>query len=102
MYEQYWRLKRCPFGHDRSVESFFASNSHHNAVLKLRYLIDHRRGLGLLVGASGSGKTRLLDTVLLPASSATTSVAMVLYPQMSPVEQLSYITSKLSGERVAT
>ena len=102
MYERHWQLQRSPFGHDRSVESFFASSSHHNAVLKLRYLIDHRRGLGLLVGASGSGKTRLLDAVLQPASSTTSPVAMVVYPQMSPVELLSYITGKLSGERAAT
>ncbi len=102
MYERHWRLHRAPFGHDRSVGSFFPGSSHHNAVLKLRYLIDHRRGLGLLVGASGSGKTRLLDAVLQPAGPATSAVAMVVYPQMSPVELLSYITAKLSGENAVT
>lgn len=101
MYERYWRLKRCPFGHDRSVESFFASSSHHNAVLKLRYLIDHRRGLGLLVGASGSGKTRLLDAVIQPISSTESPVVMIVYPQMSTLELLNYITGKFEGESVA-
>ena len=101
MYERHWRLQRAPFSHDRNPASFFASRSHHSALLKLRYLIDHRRGLGLLVGASGSGKSRLLEAVL-PESSATTSpVAMVVYPQMSSVELLSYIAHKLSGESVA-
>ena len=102
MYERYWRLLRSPFGHDRNVESFFAGSSHHNAVLKLRYLIDHRHGLGLLVGASGSGKTRLLDAVLQPAGSASSPVARIVYPQMSPVEMLNCIASKLRGETVAT
>ena len=102
MYEQHWQLKRTPFGHDRSAESFFAGSSHHNAVLKLRYLINHRRGLGLLVGASGSGKSRLLDAILQPTGSATASVVKIVYPQMSSVELLSYIASKLRGENVAT
>ena len=102
MYERHWRLKRSPFSHDRSVESFFASSSHHNAVLKLRYLIDHRRGLGLLVGASGSGKTRLLDAVLQPASAAAIPIAMVVYPQLSPIELLNYIGGKLRGESAIT
>ena len=97
MYERHWRLQRAPFSHDRNAASFFASSSHRTALLKLRYLIEHRRGLGLLVGASGSGKTRLLEAVL-PESSVTTSpVAMVVYPQMSSVELLSYIAHKLSG-----
>ncbi len=97
MYERHWRLQRDPFSHDRNPASFFASSSHHSALLKLRYLIEHRRGLGLLVGASGSGKTRLLEAVL-PESSATTSpVAMVVYPQMSSIELLSYIAHKLSN-----
>ena len=102
MYERHWRLNRTPFGHDRSVESFFVGSSHHSAVLKLRYLIDHRRGLGLLVGASGSGKTRLLDAVLRPIGSTTSPVAMVVYPQMSPTELLNYIAGKLRGESAAT
>ncbi len=102
MYERHWRLQRAPFSQDRNAASFFASSSHHNALLKLRYLIDHRRGLGLLVGASGSGKTRLLDAVLLDSSTAASPVAMVVYPQMSPIELLSYITQKLAGESAAT
>ncbi len=106
MYERHWRLQRSPFSHDRNAAAFFASSSHHNALLKLRYLIDHRRGLGLLVGASGSGKTRLLEAVL-PDSKAVASdvtaslVAMVVYPQMSPVELLNYIANKLSAESLS-
>lgn len=107
MYERHWRLQRSPFSHDRNTASFFASSSHHNALLKLRYLIDHRRGLGLLVGASGSGKTRLLEAVLPDAPAAatgptTTPIAMVVYPQMSPVELLNYIANKLALEVVSS
>jgi len=98
MYEPHWRLQRSPFGHDHRPESFFAGGSHHDGVLKLRYLIEHRRGLGLLVGANGSGKTRLLDAVLQPAAGTNTPVARIVYPQMSAAELLSYIASKLDGE----
>ena len=64
MHEKHWHLRRSPFGADRSVDLFFAGQSHHDALLKLRYLIDHRRGAGVLVGACGSGKSQLLDVLL--------------------------------------
>lgn len=98
MYERHWQLKHAPFGNHRRVDEFFAAETHHDAILKLRYLIEHRRGAGLLVGASGTGKTHLLDVLLQPSDSAAGPVVNVFYPQMSPQELLGYIATKLGGE----
>jgi type II secretory pathway predicted ATPase ExeA len=102
MYERHWQLHRSPFGHDRTANSFFAGSSHHNALLKLRYLIEHRRGLGLLVGACGAGKTRLLEALLPQTVADNSHVVNVVYPQMSPVELMSYITAGLTTDAELT
>jgi len=96
MYEHHWKFQKAPFKHDRSEASFFMGRSHHNALLKLQYLIEHRQGLGLLVGISGSGKSRLLDAIVHQPHFSTWPVARVVYPQMSSIELLSYIAGALT------
>ncbi len=102
MYERHWRLRHAPFGRDGRAESFFVGSSHQSALLKLRFLIDHQRGAGLLVGPSGSGKTRLLDLLLRQSGAEATPVVRIVYPLMSPIELLRYISSALGSERMTT
>ena len=100
MYERHWRLQHSPFDDSRRAESFFASSSHQSSLLKLRFLVSRRLGAGLIVGQSGTGKTRLLHTVLTDEGSTESPVVMVVYPMMSPLELLGYISSQLAGELV--
>lgn len=97
MYEKHWGLQKAPFATDRLPDSFYAGAAHQAALLKLRFLIDHRRGAGLLIGPSGSGKTRLLQA-LLPDDVQDSSVVRIVYPLMSPREFLCFLLSEL-GER---
>lgn len=101
MYEKHWGLQKPPFGMDRGTDSYFASGSHQSALLKLRFLVDHRRGAGLLVGASGVGKTRLLQALLPESDSQASSVVKVVYPLMSPLELLCFIVTELGEEHPA-
>ena len=98
MYEQFWGLQKTPFGSDGSAESYYASTSHQSALLKLRFLVDYRRGAGLVIGHSGVGKTRLLQALLPDADSTSASVVRIVYPLMSPLELLSLLVTELSGE----
>ena len=95
MYEQHWGLRKTPFGTDRDAESYFAGSSHHSALLKLRFLVDHRRGAGLLVGPSGAGKSRLLQALLPEDDANAAPVVRVVYPLMSPLELLCFIVREL-------
>lgn len=95
MYETHWGLQRTPFGMDKSAESYFASRTHQSALLKLRFLVDHRRGAGLLVGQSGSGKTRLLQALLPEVDANVSPVVNIVYPLMSPLELLCFIVTEL-------
>jgi general secretion pathway protein A len=96
MYEKHWGLQKTPFGTDRDAESFFAGNTHQSALLKLRFLVDHRRGAGLLVGPSGAGKTRLLQALLPDGDGNPNPVVRIVYPLMSPLELLCFILRELN------
>jgi general secretion pathway protein A len=99
MYEQHWGFHKTPFANDSSPESYFASSGHQSSLLKLRFLVNHRRGAGLLVGPCGAGKTRLLQA-LLPADSGI-PVATVAYPLMSPLELLCFLVTELGEDHPA-
>ena len=101
MYEQHWGLRKTPFGTDRDAESYFAGSSHHSALLKLRFLVDHRRGAGLLVGPSGAGKTRLLEALLPRDDAHSAPVVKIVYPLMSPLELLCFIVRELGDDEPA-
>jgi type II secretory pathway predicted ATPase ExeA len=52
----HWGFTRMPFGQDLPADNLFRGHAHNEAVARLRYLIS-ARGLGLLTGEVGSGKT---------------------------------------------
>jgi MSHA biogenesis protein MshM len=94
MYERHWQLERAPFDHDRRSEAFFSSRFHGEALVKLKYLMEHGKGAAALIGASGTGKTHVLEMVREQAAHHGPVVHLV-YPQLSPIELVSYITSAL-------
>ncbi len=98
MYEKHWGLQKTPFGTDPGAESYFAGGTHQSALLKFRFLVDHRRGAGLLVGPSGAGKTRLLQALLPEVDANSAPVVRIVYPLMSPLELLCFIVTELSDE----
>lgn len=99
MYERHWQLERAPFDHDRSAESFFTGSLHGEALVKLKYLIDHGKGAASLVGASGTGKTHVLEMVRIQ-TDARRPVVHLVYPQLSPLEMVACITHELGGNAV--
>ena len=105
MYERHWQLNRAPFDHDRRPDAFFSGHLHGEAIVKLKYLIEHGKGAAALIGASGTGKTHVLEMVR-HQSSQHGPVVHVVYPQLSSRELVAFITESLgesnreSGESV--
>lgn len=98
MYESYWNLKQNPFDTFPEEKYFYESETHQAALLKLRYLIENRKGAGLLVGGGGYGKSFLLHVLAQQLEEQHGPVVPVLFPQMSPAELLAYIASELGAE----
>lgn len=98
MYEGYWDLSCNPFENNADPKFFFGSETHQASLLKLRYLIENRKGAGVLVGSTGSGKTYLTEVLAQQLSETQGPFVQLLFPQMSPPELLAYLAVELGAD----
>ena len=56
MYTRHFAFARLPFENDLHTDELFQSNAHREAEVRLKHLVE-LRGIGLLTGEVGSGKT---------------------------------------------
>lgn len=98
MYEAYWQLQSNPFDSLPDSRFFYHSETHQAALLKLNYLVEHRKGAAILVGASGSGKSFVTQVLAEQLPDGAGPLISVLFPQMSSSELLAYLAAELGGE----
>ncbi len=95
MYSHYWNLDSQPFENTLDPAFFFPSQTHQSALLKLRYMLENRKGAGVLVGPTGSGKTFLVHRLadgLVPHAGPWVHV---VFPRMSADDLLNYLATQL-------
>lgn len=63
-YLQYYKLKEQPFSNVVDNRFYYNSIEHSRALAKLRYAIDTKKGLAVVIGETGSGKTTLARRLL--------------------------------------
>lgn len=98
MYCSYWGFTERPFECGSDGRFFFRDEAHHAALLKLRYVVENRRGCGLLAGPSGVGKSMLVGMLDRQLEKATSPVVHVVYPLMETGELLAFIATELTGD----
>lgn len=98
MYHDYWKLDHSPFENFCDVSFFVASETHQAGLLKLRYLIENRKGIGVLVGGSGTGKTCLIQKLEAELAQTHGPFVQLAFPQMSATETLRYLAVELGGD----
>jgi type II secretory pathway predicted ATPase ExeA len=97
MYESYWQLSRKPFENIVDARSYYPSEVHQGALLKLRYGIENRRGAVLLSGAAGLGKTLLVDALRRQAPETIAPFIHLVFPQMPADQLLAYLAGELAA-----
>lgn len=90
MYEDYWNLTHAPFENDADPRFFFEGRSHHGALLKLQYLAEGGKGIGVLAGDSGSGKTYLTHVLAHGLDPARFDVVRLSFPFLEDTELLAW------------
>jgi type II secretory pathway predicted ATPase ExeA len=63
-YLKFYDLKEHPFSNVVDNKFYFNSAQHSNALLKLKYAIENKRGLSVIIGDIGTGKTTLARRLL--------------------------------------
>lgn len=105
MYGDYWNLRRLPFENGCDPRFFFRSQSHEAALLKLQYVVEQSKGVALLVGEHGIGKTyisRVLEAELeaTPAEQrpqlTVAPIVRLMFPNLRADEMLGYLLNGLT------
>jgi len=94
MYKEFYKLKELPFNTTSDPDFFFPSSRHEEAFSHLIYGIKSRRGIVVITGEIGTGKTTLCRT-LLNRLDKSVKTALILNPNFSDLQLLQMIINDL-------
>ncbi len=94
MYKKFYSFKENPFNITCDPEFFFSSTRHNEAFNHLLYGIEQRKGILVLTGEIGTGKTTICRT-LLNHLNETTRTALILNPNFSETQLLQLVLKDL-------
>jgi len=94
MYKDFYKLKESPFNITSDPDFFFSSSRHEEAFSHLMYGIGSRKGIIVITGEIGTGKTTLCRT-LLNRLDKTVKTALILNPNFSDLQLLQMIINDL-------
>ncbi len=94
VYQTFYNFSENPFNITSDPGFFFASQQHEEAFSHLIYGIDQRKGILVITGEIGTGKTTLCRT-LLSRLKNNIKTALILNPCFSEVEFLQFVIKDL-------
>lgn len=102
-YLEHFQLANEPFSNAPDARFYYASEQHKQALLKLRYSIDSDKGLAVIVGGVGCGKTTLARRLLeqLPEEKYESSLLVMVHSGVTQEWILTRIAVQLGVENPA-
>jgi type II secretory pathway predicted ATPase ExeA len=97
MYLDYWQLASKPFEPTAERATFYPSEAHEAALLKLRYAVENRRGAAILAGPAGVGKTMLVQLFARELAETFRPHVHLVFPQMSSRDLLVYLAEQIGS-----
>lgn len=101
MYQNFYQLKEKPFNVTADPDFFFSSKTHADAISNLAYGIAERKGILVITGEVGTGKTTLCRK-LLKLADKNIKFALILNPNFSELELLQMIVYDLGVQTKET
>jgi len=93
-------FKKEPFSNSPEPEFLFASSQHNTCLQRLELAVRLRRGLNIVIGAVGTGKTtlcrKLIQNLSLPAANDSLAIETFLLLDPAVVNQLSFVKTVAS------
>lgn len=96
-YADHFNLEHEPFSNAPSDRFYFNSEQHDQALVRLMYAVDSDKGLAVLIGGVGTGKTTLARRMLdnLDVDRYESSLLVMIHSAVTPVWILSRIALQL-------
>lgn len=91
MYQDFFGLEKCPFSMTPDPALLLMTPKHREAFAGLLFAITARKGLVVVTGDAGTGKTTLISKVMRSAPSLRAEFSFVLNPVLTPSEFLEYV-----------
>lgn len=91
MYEAYWNLTAHPFRNTTDRKFFFYNESYEEAYLRLLYSVTQSKGLLLITGESGCGKSFVTKIFSKDMMEQGYQVAFISHPDLEPIEFLQQV-----------
>jgi general secretion pathway protein A len=103
-YAEHFGLDREPFSNAPDARFYFDSEQHSQALIRLMYAVDSNKGLAVLVGGVGTGKTTLARRMLdnLSEDRYESSLLVMVHSGITPEWILTRIAMQLGIEEPAT
>ena len=95
MYESFYGLRERPFDLTPNPGYLFLSHRQREALSTLRYALKGPRGLMLMIGEAGTGKTTLVHTALSEIGSGDAQCALLSNPTLTRNEFYEFLANAL-------
>jgi len=98
MYERYWKLGEQPFRNTAHPRFLYYSKKHDEALVRLLYAVSESKGLMVLTGDVGTGKSYVCKLFMKELLEKGYRVAMPANPDLAPIDFLQQILCELGRE----
>jgi general secretion pathway protein A len=95
MYKSFYNLKRNPFELSPDPAFLFPSRRHNEALAALYYGVRRHKGIVVITGEAGTGKTLLVRCLLQLLENSNVDCAYAFNSRLSPIEFLEYVVGDL-------
>lgn len=101
-YEQFYNLQEQPFSNTPDPRFYYDTAQHSETMFRLMYAIDTMKGLAVLIGDVGTGKTTLARKMLdqLDDSHYESALLVIIHSAITPEWLLRKIAMQLGVEEV--
>jgi general secretion pathway protein A len=100
MYESYFGLRKNPFLTTPDPDLHLLTRSHREALAALSYAVIARKGLAVLCGDAGTGKTTLLRKLMQVSTSVSGCTCVIFNPLLTPSEFLEMLLLNFGATEV--
>ena len=100
--KDFFGLNESPFNNTPDIRFYYESKQHRNALVKLQYLVENRRGLGIVIGHIGMGKTTLSRLLLekLDEEDYESALIIVVHSEINSEWVLKRLNMQLGVEDI--